>query len=83
MGYFTGIFSLLVGNVDVTDPWQNDCKRNLIHTIQLLIDALFRSSHFGSHTSLNQSTVIRLKTLDNVDRLFTTKCLVIMLYGVC
>ena len=24
------------GNVDVTDPWQNDEKRNLMHTIQLV-----------------------------------------------
>jgi len=64
VGYFTGIFSFLVGNVDVTDPWQNDEKRNLIHTIQLVIEALLMSSNFGSHTSLNLSAVIGLETLD-------------------
>ena len=62
----TGIFSFPVGNVDVTDPWQNDEKRNEIHTIQLMIEDLFLSSNFGNHTctSLNQSTTIGIETLD-------------------
>lgn len=43
MVYFTGLFSFPVGNVDVTDPWQNDEKRNVKHTIQLMIEDLFMS----------------------------------------